>query len=383
MMAASVPVFPERENPDWDAEVADMADWALRSSSKTAIDRAGLSLVDWWRTPSGTPFPPGMWVVTENWRNCHGLPLSRVRRDLRARMRQLEMKGIVAYRLKRFVSVLMKLVREPTMKLSQMQDLGGCRAILNSIEDVNRLYDSYRSVNASQYIRRQDNRYFDYLSDPKEDGYRGIHVVCRFSAYRNTYNPWDGQRIEIQIRTKLQHAFATAVETVTTFSSSPLKFGAGPKDWRRFFSLVGSAFAFQERTALVPKTPTNYEALVGEIRLYARRLDVRRKLEHWREMLRAAPQVDTKGFSWLLLSLNLKDNTVSVTGFKENELARNAIAEREKAIAAGAQEDAVLVSVNSLGELRAAYPNYYGDTRRFLKALKAVTSERFARRARL
>jgi ppGpp synthetase/RelA/SpoT-type nucleotidyltranferase len=34
--------------------------------------------------------------------------------------------AIVAQRLKRFESIASKLVREPNMKLSQMQDLGGC-----------------------------------------------------------------------------------------------------------------------------------------------------------------------------------------------------------------------------------------------------------------
>jgi hypothetical protein len=37
-----------------------------------------------------------------------------------------------------------KLVREPTMKLSQMQDLGGYRAIVSDVGAVDRLYEMYR-----------------------------------------------------------------------------------------------------------------------------------------------------------------------------------------------------------------------------------------------
>jgi hypothetical protein len=77
------------------------------------------------------------------------------------------------------------------------------------------------------------------IDAPKaKNGYRGIHVVGRYAARAETSEPWNGQRIEIQLRTQLQHAFATAVETVNHIHKvQPLKFGAGPAEWRRFFSL--------------------------------------------------------------------------------------------------------------------------------------------------
>jgi putative GTP pyrophosphokinase len=106
---------------------------------------------------------------------------------------------------------------------------------------------------------------YDYTT-PKEDGYRGIHVVARYHPRLTERVPWNGQRIEIQLRTTLQHAFATAVETVTTFTREPLKFGAGPTEWRRFFSLMGSALAMREQTPLVEGTPNTEAELIGELR---------------------------------------------------------------------------------------------------------------------
>jgi hypothetical protein len=109
----------------------------------------------------------------------------------------------------------------------------------------------------------------------KKDGYRGIHVVARYHPRKSEREPWDGHRVEIQMRTRLQHAFSTAVETVTAFTRQPLKFGAGPVEWRRFFSLMGSALALREGTESVPDTPTDKTQLIAEFKNAAAELKVR------------------------------------------------------------------------------------------------------------
>jgi ppGpp synthetase/RelA/SpoT-type nucleotidyltranferase len=173
------------------------------------------------------------------WRASHNFPLIVFQRILRKRAKQIDPGAIVAKRLKRFSSVMNKLSRESQMKLSQMQDLGGCRAIVTDVATVYRLYQTYLEINPSS-PPEWTVKCYDYIKHPKPDGYRGIHVVGRYLAPNEKGKPWDGHRIEIQLRSKLQHAFATAVETVTTFTRLPLKFGGGPPDWRRFFSLMGS-----------------------------------------------------------------------------------------------------------------------------------------------
>ena len=40
-------------------------------------------------------------------------------------------------------SIQLKLLRYPTMKLAQIQDIGGCRAILSSIKEVDELVAAY------------------------------------------------------------------------------------------------------------------------------------------------------------------------------------------------------------------------------------------------
>jgi hypothetical protein len=354
-----------------------MTEWVSREFSKADIDRAGRALVAWWSRRQQPPADLGhLFTVVENWRTSHAYPLNAFQVALRSRARRVEEKPLVAQRLKRFASVMNKLAREPQMQLSQMQDLGGCRAILSSASSVQQLFELYRGGDSLLFDSEGSLKCYDYVSRPKPDGYRGIHVVGRFSARSEHRDSWNGYRIEIQLRSRLQHAFATAVETVTTFTRQPLKFGAGPAPWRRFFSLMGSALAIREGTRLVPGTPSDPDELVKELRDAARSLKVRQRLKAWSDALQSLPRRNVDNFQWLLLVLDLKANTINVTGFSDGQRASEAVAEIEQR--KFKDLDAVLVWVNSARDLRAAYPNYYADTSQFLKALNDAIGSSFA-----
>ena len=73
--------------------------------------------------------------VIDNWREAHAFPLHIIYIHLR-RMAEKDSSVIVAERLKRLESIISKLIRERSMNLWTMQDLGGCRVIVNSIDDV-------------------------------------------------------------------------------------------------------------------------------------------------------------------------------------------------------------------------------------------------------
>ncbi len=352
-----------------------MAQWVNREHSKGEIDRSGTILIPWWTDPEAK-LDDHLWEaykVVENWRTSHGLPLNVVQAVLRSRAQRVEPNVIVAQRLKRMSSIMNKLVREPNMKLSQMHDLGGCRAILSDVHAVSTLLDMYRGE-PSLIGDETSLKCYDYIINPKKDGYRGIHVVARYHPRRQSRAPWDGQRIEIQLRTKLQHAFATAVETVTTFTREPLKFGAGPAEWRRFFSLMGSVLAIREATPLVSGTPQNEQELVTELGNASRELRVRQRLRKWASAIRTLPRRNIADFKWLLLVLDTEKNTIQVTGFADRRQASKEIGKIEPATRKNL--DAVLVSVNSIKQLRAAYPNYYADTREFLNALGIALDRR-------
>src|SRR6185437_184594 len=98
------------------------------------------------------------------------------------------------------------------------QDIGGCRAIVGSIADVYGIVDKY---DKSRFAHTFKNRK-DYISSPKPDGYRSYHLIYQYSGIGPT-ECYNGLHIEVQLRTQLQHAWATAVEIVGTITKQALK----------------------------------------------------------------------------------------------------------------------------------------------------------------
>ena len=82
------------------------------------------------------------------------------------------------------------------MQLANMQDIGGCRAVLDGIGQVPRVQD--RLCN-----NRPPWRLADYIDKPRSSGYRGVHVIVGYSAGSSEQ---DVERpIEVQLRTRVMH----------------------------------------------------------------------------------------------------------------------------------------------------------------------------------
>lgn len=86
-------------------------------------------------------------TVLNNWRASHAYPLHVVTTTLKHQNPNV----IVVQRLKRLDSILDKIERFPTMNLYKMQDIGGCRVILDSIDDV------YEAIATYKYSRVRHN----------------------------------------------------------------------------------------------------------------------------------------------------------------------------------------------------------------------------------
>jgi hypothetical protein len=83
--------------------------------------------------------------VLFNYRSAHSFPLKLMYMTLRRRAKKIDRNALAAQRLKRLESILVKLHRNPSMQLSQMQDIGGggCRAVLQNIKLVYSLINIY------------------------------------------------------------------------------------------------------------------------------------------------------------------------------------------------------------------------------------------------
>lgn len=223
--------------------------WPIPKYSKNQVSKAGLTIVDFnldLEDPKDLDQLLKAFEVISNWRLCHGYIINTFQANLRKKVKPIDDIAIVAQRLKRMTSIVRKLRRYKNIKLSTMQDIGGLRAVVSTLKKVRNVQQDF----TSSRFHHELVTCTDYISSPKASGYRSVHLVYRFkSPVRPQYN---SLLIEIQIRTRIQHAFATAVETMDTFLNTSLKSSEGPTEWLNFFSLIGSAFAHLEDTPPIP-----------------------------------------------------------------------------------------------------------------------------------
>lgn len=351
--------------------------WAEPQFKIEELNKAGKMLVrsareDWqqWSADEWAEYERAM-VIINNWRSSHGYPLNTFQMNLRGVGRKFEHDVLVAQRIKRLSSIRHKLDRFPNMKLSQMQDLGGCRAIFRDIESVSKVCDYYTDESS---VKHELVSLDDYVGEPKGSGYRGVHLVYRYFSDKGK-TAYNGLKIEMQLRSQFQHAWATAVETVGMFSGQALKSSIGDEDWKRFFSLMGSAIAMRERCPLVPGTPKVGKDLREEIREHVMKLKVAERLDGYRNAMHNISTASQDAF-YFLMQLDPKVSQLSVRGFRRSqaELAEAEYAKAEQLSRENSGTDAVLVSVESVNALSKAYPNYFADTGLFSSLMKQTVA---------
>lgn len=216
----------------------------------------------------------------------------------------------------------------------------------------------------------------DYITTPKDDGYRGIHLTLVHENAKN--NLYDGLQVELQLRTRIQHAWSTAVEACEAIAGGDMKRGEGEKEWREFFRFVSSGFAMAENCAPVPAHSGMLAAEVyGNIKELESELRVLEHLERT-ESIRKAHQQKGSGNEFLLLVLNETgtDSSTSVIGFKKSEAdkATEEYNRLEQEISENTTDSrkVVLVSAGNIKKARKAFPNFFLDTSEFQKHLKNV-----------
>jgi len=346
--------------------------WPTPQFSKTQVNKAGQILVDLRKYDlsdrGDLRTVASAFEVVSNWRSCHGYPINTFQATLRNKLRPIAPKAIVAQRLKRITSIIGKLRRFPNMKLSTMQDIGGLRAVVSPVVKVRSIEKAYRQSRFQHHLVKVN----DYIASPKDSGYRSVHLVYR---YKNARRPeYDGLLVELQIRTQVQHAFATAVETAETFVKSALKSSEGPSEWLDFFSLAGSAFAHLEKTSPLDRfrnlcEKSTYKAVTQQ----AGELGVKEKLFAF-TIATESVKSDRRQGTYHLIVLDYGAKKVMVQTYPRDEIekANRDYTQVEKQIEKGGQLQAVLVSAGSLKKLRRAYPNYFLDTQEFLKQLNRI-----------
>ena len=201
--------------------------------SRTQVDRAGEALRTW--TLEGRPAGPteqDASRVVNAYRSEFKSPLRLVVMGLRSAVRTTGVEVVVAERLKRQPRLVGKLIRFPTTRLTQIQDIAGCRAVLPSLAAVNEV---------RHRIERQKSEIVtitDYNSTPRSSGYRAVHIVVSR----------DGALVEIQLRTANQQRWAMLVEDLDAAYNLRLKDEKGPEEVLEYLRVYALGLSEIDRT---------------------------------------------------------------------------------------------------------------------------------------
>ena len=372
------------------SEVKDIEMVLKKKFSGKEVIRAGERLID--DNLSGNPkeFSKVMDVLSY-WRFTHEMPLEKALEMVQGYAKSQDKNSICAKRLKRHVSIANKLRRFKGMKLKNMQDIGGCRAILSSVK---KLRQVERELKKKPEFRIRDGlpKYKDYINEPKDDGYRSLHLIGKFPDVYGT-----SKYVEVQLRTVTQHYWATALEIVDLFTKQSLKTNQGQDVWKNFFIDMGAIFEIIDGIHLFDSLPDQeqfnklYEAILHEKNPVKKRkvldcckrivrscknLSISDKLIAFTGSLKIIDErLDEEPVDgYVLLQVDMKKSIVSSTLFEvhDGESAAKEYIAAEKNAAIRENLVVALVYSNAVGGVKAAYPNYFADSKVFVKYLSYI-----------
>lgn len=296
-----------------------------------------------------------------NWRSSHAYPMQSMIGYIRKKSFDVDDKAIIVQRLKRTPSILSKLRREKGMKLDRMEDIAGCRVVVSNKSAVYAVRENIVNGRTRNILRRER----DYIKTPKDSGYRGIHLIYRYNGAKTSFS---NHSVELQIRSKIQHSWATAVEVVGTFTGQALKASKGHDAWLNFFKLASIAFADVENRKLAKNVDTKERV---ELIKYIERLGVVDRLRAFAVSTQHLGKYSKSRGEYFLLKLDIEESNINIRGYASEDLsqATDEYAKLETEFKDDTTKDVVLVSASSVNGLKKAYPNYFADTTEFMKTV--------------
>jgi ppGpp synthetase/RelA/SpoT-type nucleotidyltranferase len=113
-------------------------------------------------------------------------------------------------RLKTLDATREKLLRQPSARLSQIEDIGGCRIVVRGLTEQDR---AVRQIKQRLRVARER----DYR-ERSQHGYRAVHLVVAALG---------GRDIELQVRTQTQNSWANVSEDLSKRIDKSIKYGGG------------------------------------------------------------------------------------------------------------------------------------------------------------
>lgn len=308
-------------------------------------------------------FDDAMSKINE-WRENHLPVIERLMGDLQVILKNNSFVPVFSsYRLKRMTSIQYKLDLNPTMGLGGMQDIAGGRFVFSDVETLRSVYSLFCEEVPIQFEVVKDD---DYVVNPKSSGYRSIHIVYRYHSLSG--EDWDNMKVEIQLRTKLQHSWAMAVETAGLVTNTAMKSGQGSDEWQEFFHIVSCLFSIKEKTPIMSSyRNVSTASLIDRLRI----INLKYKFYDQLLALKIAVQKHIHKGDFFLLFIDFNNKRLKILPFNKDrkEKAYELYNKMEQSI--NDKDNAVvLVSVSSIEELKDAYPSYFLDMDEFNMQIK-------------
>lgn len=297
--------------------------------------------------------------VIEEWRAAHRAVLNTFQATLRGRTRYLDV--TVAQRHKRRRTIFDKLLRFPKMKLVRMDDVAGCRLIFESIEALYQFRKEFHRARFNHKLRNDPDRY-DYIKNPKDTGYRGVHDVYEYDVRSRTGQQYAGLYVEIQYRTLVQHAWATTVEVIGFVTENQPKFERGDDRYQHAMALASEILARAHENSTGPFPDKGNKELVAEFLALDEDIHLVQTL---RGLNSAENVVSSKKNAILIFSGTEGDLEIIEYRDATDALRRLFELEEERP-----GSDIVLVRADTSEEVRIAFRNYFSDPGEFLRLLE-------------
>lgn len=325
--------------------------WPEPRDSKSSVRKTGKRLRD------GEINIENM-ALLNRWRAAHGYIINTFQASLRRRTKGTRI--TVGQRLKRSATIIDKLQQGRSVDLWSMHDIAGIRLIFGDTEQLYRFRDDFHSSRAKHILQNDVDRY-DYIKAPKESGYRGVHDVYAYQAIAPGGDPWNGLLIEIQYRTRVQHAWATAVEMSDMINGGRTKFSNGDVDNYRFFQLSSELLArtFEGRVSCLPDL--SRKQLVDEWKSAETEHKFFSQLQHL-----AKQDIAKLIIRFSILVIDNAGELSVETGFTYREALSRMISLESQ----HPDWDVVLVNGDE-DSVRSSYRNYFGNASEFIEYMEA------------
>lgn len=243
------------------------------------------------------------------------------------------------------------------MNLSRMDDVAGCRLIFPNVQELYKFRENFHKARF-RHKRRNTTDKYDYIKSTKHTGYRGIHDIYEYDVNSDVGRPLAGLYVEIQYRTLIQHAWATANEVIGLITESQPKFQKGEKSLLDAMALASEILARAHESMKGCFPDLTDRDLVEKFLTVEKEIGLLEKLRG----LHAEAEAETD-----------KKNTILIFSdgeplqYKAFHNAPDALRELFRLENAHPQWDIVLVRADSSTEVRIAFKNYFSDARDFIE----------------